>query len=163
MIDILHREFIYIWYYFEIQFRQIFPYWVIGIVIGSVISVFVKDRIHGAVRAMCNKKLGISGIAVASVLGIVSPLCMYGTIPLAASFSESGVRDDWLAAFMMSSILLNPQLIIYSTAVKVRKYFLRKLFLSRRRLLKCQNCFISTLRRTFHFHCSTMRLHDLPD
>ena len=42
---------------------------------------------------------------------------MYGTIPLAASFSESGMEDDWLAAFMMSSILLNPQLILYSMAL----------------------------------------------
>ena len=39
---ILRREFIYIWYYFEIQFRQIFLYWVIGIVIGSCISVFFE-------------------------------------------------------------------------------------------------------------------------
>ena len=42
---------------------------------------------------------------------------MYGTIPLAASFSDGGMADDWLAAFMMSSILLNPQLIIYSAAL----------------------------------------------
>jgi uncharacterized membrane protein YraQ (UPF0718 family) len=42
---------------------------------------------------------------------------MYGTIPVAASFSEKGVREDWLAAFMMSSILLNPQLILYSAAL----------------------------------------------
>ena len=42
---------------------------------------------------------------------------MYGTIPIAASFSKSGMSDDWLAAFMMSSILLNPQLIIYSAAL----------------------------------------------
>ena len=27
------------------------------------------------------------------------------------------MRDDWLAAFMMTSILLNPQLIIYSAAL----------------------------------------------
>lgn len=53
----------------------------------------------------------------ASALGIASPLCMYGTIPLAASFSRYGISDDWLAAFMMSSILLNPQLIIYSAAL----------------------------------------------
>ena len=53
----------------------------------------------------------------ASLLGIASPLCMYGTIPIAASFSEKGMRDDWLAAFMMSSILLNPQLLIYSAAL----------------------------------------------
>ncbi|MBR1629752.1 MAG: permease, partial [Lachnospiraceae bacterium] len=35
----------------------------------------------------------------------------------AASVSRSGMRDDWLAAFMMTSILLNPQLIIYSAAL----------------------------------------------
>ena len=61
--------------------------------------------------------MGILGIAAASALGIASPLCMYGTIPIAASFSKSGMRDDWLAAFMMSSILLNPQLILYSAAL----------------------------------------------
>lgn len=53
----------------------------------------------------------------ASLLGTLSPLCMYGTIPIAASFSRQGMRDDWLAAFMMSSILLNPQLMLYSTAL----------------------------------------------
>ena len=42
---------------------------------------------------------------------------MYGTIPIAASFSKGGIKDDWLAAFMMSSILLNPQLIVYSGAL----------------------------------------------
>lgn len=114
---ILRREFIYIWYYFEIQFRQIFLYWVIGIVIGSCISVFLKDRIHGLLRRMSEVKLGILGLIPASLLGIASPLCMYGTIPLAASVSRSGMRDDWLAAFMMTSILLNPQLIIYSAAL----------------------------------------------
>lgn len=42
---------------------------------------------------------------------------MYGTIPIAASFSQKGMRDDYLAAFMMSSILLNPQLLMYSAAL----------------------------------------------
>ena len=117
MIDILHREFVYVWYYFTIQFQQIFQYYALGIVLGSVISVFVKDHIHGLFRALGDKKLGALGVVPASILGIASPLCMYGTIPLAASFSRSGIRDDWLAAFMMSSILLNPQLILYSTAL----------------------------------------------
>ena len=117
MIDILHREFVYVWYYFTLQFQQIFQYYVLGIVLGSVISVFVKDHIHGLFRALGDKKLGVLGVIPASILGIASPLCMYGTIPLAASFSRSGIRDDWLAAFMMSSILLNPQLILYSTAL----------------------------------------------
>ena len=117
MLEIIRREAVYLWYYLEIQLKQILPYFLLGIFLGSVISVFVKDRIHGLFRSLGNKKLGFLGIIAASVLGIASPLCMYGTIPLAASFSKSGIRDDWLAAFMMSSILLNPQLIIYSTAL----------------------------------------------
>ena len=117
MIDVLHREAVYLWYYFSVQLGQIFWYWVLGMVIGSAVSVFAKDRIHGLFRSLGSKKLGVLGIIIASALGIASPLCMYGTIPIAASFSKSGMSDDWLAAFMMSSILLNPQLIIYSAAL----------------------------------------------
>lgn len=117
MIDVIRREWVYLWYYFTLQLGQIFPYWVLGMVLGSAISVFAKDRIHGLFRSLGDKKLGALGVIPASVLGIASPLCMYGTIPLAASFSRKGIRDDWLAAFMMSSILLNPQLIFYSAAL----------------------------------------------
>lgn len=117
MIDILRREAVYLWYYFSVQLEQIFQYWVLGMVLGSLVSVFLKGPIHRAFRSMGEKRLGVFGIVVASALGIASPLCMYGTIPIAASFSKSGIRDDWLAAFMMSSILLNPQLIIYSAAL----------------------------------------------
>ena len=114
---ILQREFVYIWYYFEIQLRQIFWYWIIGMAAGSLISVFAKDRIHGLFERMRDRKWGIFGIIPACLLGIASPLCMYGTIPIAASFRRHGMREDWLAAFMMASILLNPQLIIYSAAL----------------------------------------------
>lgn len=117
MIDVLRREAVYLWYYFSVQLEQIFKYWVLGMVLGSLVSVFLKQHIHRAFRSMGEKRLGIAGIAAASALGIASPLCMYGTIPIAASFSKSGIRDDWLAAFMMSSVLLNPQLIVYSAAL----------------------------------------------
>ena len=115
--EVLRREFVYIWYYFEIQFRQICRYWILGMLIGSFISVFAKDRIHRLFAGMRDKKWGIFGIVPACSLGIASPLCMYGTIPIAASFRKQGMREDWLAAFMMASILLNPQLIIYSAAL----------------------------------------------
>lgn len=116
-MDILRREFIYIWYYFTVQLEQIFVWWVLGMVIGSAVSVFAKDQIHRAFRSLQGRRLGVLGIFAASVLGIASPLCMYGTIPIAASFSRGGMKDSWLAAFMMSSILLNPQLIVYSAAL----------------------------------------------
>ena len=117
MGDAIKRELIYIWYYFEVQLSQIFWYWIIGMAVGSLISVFAKDRIHTAFGKLSGKRWGLFGIIPACILGIASPLCMYGTIPIAASFSKQGVRDDWLAAFMMASILLNPQLIVYSAAL----------------------------------------------
>lgn len=116
-MEILRRGLVYIWYYFTVQLEQIFGWWVLGMVIGSAVSVFAKDSIHRAFRALNGKRLGVWGIVTASALGIASPLCMYGTIPIAASISKSGMRDSWLAAFMMSSILLNPQLIVYSAAL----------------------------------------------
>jgi len=119
VLSVLHREFVYIWYYFDVQLRQIFWYWVLGMAIGSFVSVFAKDRIHSLFSQMQGKRLGLLGIIPACILGIASPLCMYGTIPIAASFRQQGMREDWLAAFMMASILLNPQLIVYSAALGV--------------------------------------------
>lgn len=127
MLNIIQREFVYLWYYFDLQLKQIFQYWILGIVIGSFVSVFLKDKIHYTFLKLSHIKMNYIGIVIASLLGILSPLCMYGTIPIAASFSKSGMKDDLLAAFMMSSVLLNPQLILYSrilgTQVLVMRIF----------------------------------------
>lgn len=61
MLDIRHREFVYLRYYFELQLRQILPYWVLGMVIGSVISVFGKGAIHrlfGSIQGLCPRRRG---------------------------------------------------------------------------------------------------------
>ena len=117
MWDWIQREAVYLWYYLDIQIRQIAPYWALGIVLGSFVSVFGKKVIHGAFARIAQRRMSWLGVIPASLLGIASPLCMYGTIPIAASFARQGVKDDYLAAFMMSSILLNPQLIFYSGAL----------------------------------------------
>ena len=117
MMDWIRREAIYLWYYLDIQVRQIAPYWVLGILLGSAVSVFGKRYIHGAFARIGRRCMGWLGVIPASLLGIASPLCMYGTIPIAAGFSQQGVKDDYLAAFMVSSILLNPQLLFYSGAL----------------------------------------------
>ncbi len=124
-MDIIRREFIYLWFYFTVLLEQIFPYWLLGMLLGSAVSVFLKKGIHQLFDKLKNKKIGLLGILPACLLGIASPLCMYGTIPIAAAFSEKGMRDDWLAAFMVSSILLNPQLILYSTALGTAVFFVR--------------------------------------
>jgi len=123
--EIIYREFIYFWYYFSIQFRQIAGYWILGMVLGSLISVFGKEKIHKLFTALKNKNLGIVGVFPASLIGIASPLCMYGTIPIAASFAQTGMREDWIAAFMVSSVLLNPQLLFYSAALGIPALIIR--------------------------------------
>lgn len=74
MFEIIQREFIYIGYYFMVQLRQIFFYWVLGMVIGSLVSVFAKDAIHSLFGGLKDKKMGIWGVIPASLLGIASPL-----------------------------------------------------------------------------------------
>jgi uncharacterized membrane protein YraQ (UPF0718 family) len=123
MVEFIQREVIYLWYYSRLQFEQIAGYYALGILLGSLISVFGKAQIHALLGVYLRKRLGVLGLVPASLIGIVSPLCMYGTIPIAASFAETGEESDaltlqpMLAAFMMSSILLNPQLLFYSAAL----------------------------------------------
>jgi uncharacterized membrane protein YraQ (UPF0718 family) len=51
MPEMLLRELIYFWHYFDIQFRQIAGYWILGMALGSFISVFGKERIHSLFTA----------------------------------------------------------------------------------------------------------------
>jgi uncharacterized membrane protein YraQ (UPF0718 family) len=105
----------------------------LGMALGSLISVFGKEKINAMFIALRGKKLGVLGVIPASLLGIASPLCMYGTIPIAATFAreaslhkaEKGMEEDWIAAFMMSSVLLNPQLLFYSAALGVPVLIIR--------------------------------------
>ena len=71
LLGIVQREFVYLRYFFEIQLRQIFWYWILGMLIGSFISVFAKDKIHGVFAGMRDKKLGLFGIIPACILGIL--------------------------------------------------------------------------------------------
>ena len=96
------------------MFSMIAMYWVLGIVLGSLISVFGKNKLYSTFAAMADRELGLFGLVPATLIGIVSPLCMYGTLPIAAAFSKKGMREDWLAAFMVGSILINPQLLWYT-------------------------------------------------
>lgn len=96
------------------QVKQILPFWAVGILIGSAIAVFGKEKLHNLLQKVQGRW---GGLAVASAIGIASPLCMYGTIPIAAALAHKGAKQDVLAAFMMSSVLINPQLLVYTAAL----------------------------------------------
>jgi hypothetical protein len=46
MPEIIQREFAVIWCYFSIQAEQIVWYWVLGMALGSLVSMFGKETIH---------------------------------------------------------------------------------------------------------------------
>ena len=110
----MEKELIYFCRHFWMVFKDIAPFWAAGIIAGSFVSVFAKERLNALFGAISRGKFSI---IAASAIGVASPLCMYGTVPLAASFSQKGLDDGALAAFMMSSVLLNPQLMVYTAAL----------------------------------------------
>ncbi len=99
------------------QFAWIFPFWAAGLLVGSLVSVFLSSTLASAVSRMGGRKLGAAGLLAAVLLGAASPVCMYGTVPLIAGLGRKGLPQHLLAAFMVSSILINPNLFAYSFAL----------------------------------------------
>jgi uncharacterized membrane protein YraQ (UPF0718 family) len=57
-------------------------------------------------------KAPVVSVISASIIGIISPLCTYGTIPVVIELYKSKVRIAPLIAFLAASSLMNPQLFI---------------------------------------------------
>ena len=99
------------------QFKQIAPYWASGLIAGSLVSVFLSDKITEKMTKLISGKYNLIHVCLASLLGIVSPLCMYGTVPIIAALGLKGVSQHLLVTFMVSSILLNPNIFFLSFAL----------------------------------------------
>lgn len=116
-----------------LQLRRLLPYWLAGILVGSIVSVFLSPLISAAAAAITGpaarvgrgRPAAVPACAVAAVLGAASPVCMYGTVPLIASLGRRGVPQHVLASFMISSILINPNLFVFSLALGAPLAFLR--------------------------------------
>lgn len=96
------------------QFRLIFFYWAAGLLIGSVISVYAADSLRSKVAKLNNNKHQLLSLTAAAALGAASPICMYGTVPLIASLGKEKMPQQLLVSFMVSSILINPSLFVFS-------------------------------------------------
>lgn len=101
------------------QFKAIFLYWFAGVAAGSAASVFASERINSLIGGFGKRGHGLLAAVPAALLGAASPVCMYGTVPLIAVLGRKGVPQYLLAAFMVSSILINPNLFIFSFALGV--------------------------------------------
>lgn len=112
-------EIIVIYKLIVFEFELIFPYWIFGLLAGSVVSVFASGKINSLISRLDWDRHMLSGSAAAALLGAASPICMYGTVPLIAALGKKGIPQYLLTAFMISSILINPNLFIFSFALGV--------------------------------------------
>ena len=108
-----------------LQLVRIGPYWIAGTIVGSLVSVLLSSRILAAIARSGRGGWAPLKCAVASLLGAASPVCMYGTIPLIASLARGGAPQYVLGSFMISSILINPNLFAFSFALGAPIAFLR--------------------------------------
>lgn len=104
-------------YWTVFQFKIIFPYWIAGTIAGSLISVFLSPKITALAGRQGTGSFSILAVLPAALLGAASPICMYGTVPLIASLGRKGVPQHLLVSFMISSVLINPNLFIFSFAL----------------------------------------------
>lgn len=109
------------------QFKMIFPYWISGVVAGSLVSVFVSGKAARAMSEIAGKRYGFAIALAAASLGALSPVCMYGTVPLIIAFGKKNIPQHLLASFMISSILINPNLFIFSFALGIPLAIIRLL------------------------------------
>lgn len=98
-------------------FRMLFPYWASGIAIGAFLSIFMTKQIAESILKYDKKSIGWFRYTLAAGIGIASPICMYGTLPILMNLKKKGVDEPLLVAFMVGSVLLNPNLIILTMAL----------------------------------------------
>jgi uncharacterized membrane protein YraQ (UPF0718 family) len=82
------------------------PYILAGIVLGEILrNLSWLDKLNH----WCHKTTLLS-ILIAAMLGVISPLCTYGTVPLVLMLARKGFPLPPLLTFLISSSSLNPQL-----------------------------------------------------
>lgn len=101
------------------QFRIMFIYWISGIIAGVLVSVLLGAGIRTTASNMNGMGKGFPLVIFASMLGAVSPICMYGTIPIMATLGKKGMPHYVLVSFMVSSVLINPNLFVAGFALGV--------------------------------------------
>ena len=87
---------------------SLLPYLIAGIMVGELLKCTSWTKL---VYKGVSQSPAIALVS-ASIIGIISPLCTYGTIPVVIELYKSKVHIAPLLAFLAASSLMNPQLFI---------------------------------------------------
>jgi uncharacterized membrane protein YraQ (UPF0718 family) len=87
---------------------QLLPYVVLGVLASEGLRYTPVSRL---LERGCRRH-PLVAIPAAALLGIISPLCTYGTVPVVLQLLRAGVPIAPLATFLSASSLMNPQLLL---------------------------------------------------
>ena len=88
---------------------QLWPYLVAGIVLSTVVKVFVSKQ---QMTTFFSHRRDTTTILIACLIGVVSPVGSYVIIPMSAALLVIGVPLPALMALMVASPLINPNLFV---------------------------------------------------
>jgi uncharacterized protein len=84
------------------------PYVLVGVLAGEALRYTSVAKLLERARS---RRPG-TAIVVAALLGVASPFCTYGTVPLVLQLLRAGLPVAPLATFLATSSLMNPQLML---------------------------------------------------
>ncbi len=87
---------------------ELLPYILFGVLLAEILKYTPWTNL---VREYISRTLVLS-VILSSLLGIISPLCTYGTIPIIINLHKGGVPLAPLLTFLSASSLMNPQLFV---------------------------------------------------
>jgi uncharacterized membrane protein YraQ (UPF0718 family) len=89
--------------YFE-EFISVLPYFIAGVITEAIIRTF---KWHIKIKKTIDK-YGAFAIVIATILGIISPLCACGVLPLSLGLFFAGVPFSVMMSLVITSPLLSP-------------------------------------------------------
>lgn len=87
---------------------QLLPYLLVGVLASELLRF---TPVAPVLERGCRRH-PMFAIPAAAVLGMASPLCTYGTVPLVLQLLRTGVPAAPLVTFLSASSLMNPQLLL---------------------------------------------------
>lgn len=106
------------------MFLHLWYFLALGIIIGSVVSVYLPRRKLSSLA----RESGFKGILIAALAGAVSPLGSYAVIPIFTVMLSTGIPKAIVMTFLVSSPLINPVIFILTWTVISPSMALARLF-----------------------------------
>jgi uncharacterized protein len=102
------RGLVLVLHFSGLEILRLAPYILVGVALGEAIKLGSWTKL--AYRHLSAPSL--LAVLAASVLGMASPLCTYGTVPVVLRLHRAGIPIAPLATFLAASSMMNPQLFL---------------------------------------------------